>query len=461
MHPRIPARLRAALWLAALVLIMAAPAAADVFHLKSGDIIEGKILTDLGDAYVVKIPYGTTTIQKKDVLKIERKIFIDPEDEKEPEKKPEKTPEKEPEGKKPSGEKPGPEGEKPSGEEAKPSEEEARPSTEEVKPLDPAVKAEAEKWIQALREAENRDKREEAATALHKLGKEIVPLIAAEIQGEEGDLTFWLVMILGNIGDPAGFEAAHAKLESERADVRQAAAMSLGKMKDRRAVPGLIKALQDKDNVVRRRASRALGQIGDSQAVIPLIRLLGDEDWWVRLMAKRIVLQLVRTNPPPVVVEALEKLLESGDERQKKVATELLAKMGAVKSSGGVRSLVNDKSPDVRANAAIALGKMGGPEAFRDLMKLLRDPVAKVRSMAALGLQTLGDAKAIPRLIERLRDRELTVKNAAHRALASLSGESIPANYLKWRTWWSEKGKKKFPAAVEKERGPGVPLPPR
>ena len=57
-------------------LFMTVPAWADVFHLKNGDTMEGEIVTDLGDAYVVKIPYGTTTIQKKDIARIEKKIFI-------------------------------------------------------------------------------------------------------------------------------------------------------------------------------------------------------------------------------------------------------------------------------------------------------------------------------------------------------------------------------------------------
>lgn len=59
--------------LAVLILaFVAVPAQADVLHLKNGGRIEG-VVTERGDEYVVEHRFGTATVKKADVLRVEKK----------------------------------------------------------------------------------------------------------------------------------------------------------------------------------------------------------------------------------------------------------------------------------------------------------------------------------------------------------------------------------------------------
>jgi hypothetical protein len=58
-----------------LVVLLAAPAWADVVHLKNGGRVEGKV-TDKGDSYLVKHRFGSLTVKKSDVVSIEKKATL-------------------------------------------------------------------------------------------------------------------------------------------------------------------------------------------------------------------------------------------------------------------------------------------------------------------------------------------------------------------------------------------------
>ena len=71
-----------------ILLLLAAPAAADVVHLKSGGKLEG-IVTDLGTKVRIETDKGIITVPKSQVLKIEKKEYKLPEPyKKDPKKKP-------------------------------------------------------------------------------------------------------------------------------------------------------------------------------------------------------------------------------------------------------------------------------------------------------------------------------------------------------------------------------------
>ena len=61
-----------AITLAMLLLIAVTPALADVVHLKNGGRVEGKI-TDLGKKLRIDHRYGSLTVPKTDIVRIEKK----------------------------------------------------------------------------------------------------------------------------------------------------------------------------------------------------------------------------------------------------------------------------------------------------------------------------------------------------------------------------------------------------
>jgi hypothetical protein len=84
---------------------------------------------------------------------------------------------------------------------------------------------------------------------------------------------------------------------------------------------------------------------------------------------------------------------------------------------------LDDKDPDVRANAIWALSMNGGKASEDALISALKDPDAHVRSQAAWGLGLHGDKKAIEPLIAALKDTQAHVRSQAAWALG-LKGDN-------------------------------------
>ena len=69
-----------------------------------------------------------------------------------------------------------------------------------------------------------------------------------------------------------------------------------------------------------------------------------------------------------------------------------------------VASLLSDKDPEVRAQAAKVLGEGRHAAAFDGIVALLKDPSARVKMFAAMALGKIGNAAAIEPLCEMIRD---------------------------------------------------------
>lgn len=84
---------------------------------------------------------------------------------------------------------------------------------------------------------------------------------------------------------------------------------------------------------------------------------------------------------------------------------------------------LNDRSGNIRANAAWVLGQIKDKKAVEPLIKAARDRSAKVRSYAALALGKLGDERAIPVLNAAVNDTDRDVRMTAEQALKKLEPE--------------------------------------
>ena len=145
--------------------------------------------------------------------------------------------------------------------------------------------------------------------------------------------------------------------------------------------------LSDPDKDVLAAALLEAGDWTERLGVKGIIRLLGHEDAYVREMACGT---LSRSSGPEVGP----------------------ALMGSTR----------DRSPGVRARAAVALGQIRAPGAYERLVELLSDSVPDVRESAVNGFRWLGDERAIPVIKELLKAEEgRRVRDMASRTLQELS----------------------------------------
>lgn len=89
-----------------------------------------------------------------------------------------------------------------------------------------------------------------------------------------------------------------------------------------------------------------------------------------------------------------------------------------------IEVLANDKTGDVRANAAYALGTMDDSAAVLQLQLALKDSETWVRLRSVTALRRLRARKAIPQLEQMLADENVEVREAAVRALKELTGRT-------------------------------------
>ncbi|MFH1807593.1 MAG: HEAT repeat domain-containing protein [Pseudomonadota bacterium] len=103
-----------------------------------------------------------------------------------------------------------------------------------------------------------------------------------------------------------------------------------------------------------------------------------------------------------------------------------LARLDAVEALGELRdhaaleplrSLINDKDPDVRTATAVALVRIGDDQLFPEMVKALRSDNASVVVGAALVLGHLADRSAVPNLVEAFKTDDLRIGSAVAWAL--------------------------------------------
>ncbi len=97
-----------------------------------------------------------------------------------------------------------------------------------------------------------------------------------------------------------------------------------------------------------------------------------------------------------------------------------VAKLAESRSADSVPPLIfalQDKKPELRSSAALALGQFKDPRVMEPLIKLLRDPVPLVRATAVQTLGQLNDQRVVTELAGMLGDKDATVRLRAVRAL--------------------------------------------
>jgi len=206
------------------------------------------------------------------------------------------------------------------------------------------------------------------------------------------------------------------------------AAENLGYFGGPGAVGAIVQLFPNRDETLRAVAARALARIGTPEAARALAETLNDFSELTRL---RMAENLERIGHE--AVGPLLDTLGSGTPPGRLLAVRVLGNLRALEAGPALREAMRDgESPDLRAQAALALGKIGNPDDLPALVESASDEAWPVRALAASALGMIGEASTIPTLRELTVDREWWVRLNASRALANIgpAGEKALASLL-------------------------------
>lgn len=207
---------------------------------------------------------------------------------------------------------------------------------------------------------------------------------------------------------------------------------------DRGLGPSLVKAFEDSkgdDPLVRRYLAMAIGRLDPplpAEAVAALIGSLDDSDSEVRISA----IWALGSSGDDAVVPRLQPLYESSDAGVRKMIVYVLGALPGDVQIMTLRVALQDSTPDVRWNAAVALARHGSHEGVGVLRQMLdrayveksvtrgvrpgedEDPIATVMISGLRAAATLKDDALRPLVASLSRqDRSMKVRQAAIEAL--------------------------------------------
>jgi cyclophilin family peptidyl-prolyl cis-trans isomerase len=230
------------------------------------------------------------------------------------------------------------------------------------------------------------------------------------------------ILALGRIGYASAVPALTEVLKIDRSpELRALAAFSLGEIESPYAVSTLFDRLDSQNEasvLVRARAAEALGKIAAYKPAADalgkygmvaiseaLVKLLPDPAQPVsadtKLLTSLTLTALLRVKQASTV-PAITGQLRSPDADIRWQAANALARIreGIAPAVPQLLTLLEDKDPLVRANAARALGVAKDAKAAEPLIKLLADNDERVTASAINALGTIADGKAVQPLLD-------------------------------------------------------------
>jgi HEAT repeat protein len=207
---------------------------------------------------------------------------------------------------------------------------------------------------------------------------------------------------------------------------------------DRTLGPELVKAFEaapDSDPLVKRYLALAIGRLDPPlppRAIEDLTRALDSSDGDTRISA----IWALGSSGDGAVVPTLEPLYESPDGGVRKIVVYALGALPGEAQIATLRKALQDSTPDVRWNAAVALARKGSHDGVPVLRQMLdrqyveqavtrdvrqdddRDPIAEVMISGLRAAATLKDDALKPSVTSlSQQDRSLRVRQAALEAL--------------------------------------------
>lgn len=218
-----------------------------------------------------------------------------------------------------------------------------------------------------------------------------------------------------------------SKLHAAEPEQRANAVRALGHVEQIWVVEPVIGALTDPDDMVRRAAVLALINLGRARLLAEaigrhLLSKLTHENREIRALAARVLGRLQ-------YVPAWELLIGLTQDRKPEVRCEALLALAQIAPHQSVDHLIaalKDSAALIRKSAAGALHDVGDERAFAPLLDVLSDSNVEVRANSVYALGRIGDEKALPALLA-LQQRDSSVTSSGHpiRYLASQAIKDI------------------------------------
>lgn len=234
--------------------------------------------------------------------------------------------------------------------------------------------------------------------------------------------------VLAEVSDPAVGEQLAAggfaaRVEQELATAqnkwrRVSAAGVLGRLGLDSSLDLLESALQNPDPDIAYAAAQALSLYRSPRAYETLLDALTS-----RTIPAARVASLLEAFRCPEARELIERRASSAEPAMRYWAAYLLGSLADPRSAPVIARLAQDRSEDVRANAAESLASFPNHET---LQQLLEDESWVVRSHAAKAAGASCQLALAPRLAELLEDRSWWVRQNATIALASFGAPALP-----------------------------------
>lgn len=244
-------------------------------------------------------------------------------------------------------------------------------------------------------------------------------------------------------------------LADANAETRALAARALGRIGFEESVADLIKASSDADANVRREVAFALGQIGSPkgkdalvnlaksgktleerrEAVIALGKLKGEDSPAGRAAASAAVRPFLADPTPEVradaalalartadstAAESLRPLLVDSNPEVQASAVWAAGRLGGGALASDIRNLLSSSNPEVKMRAARACGQAADSAAIRPLALMAKDGDWKTRVNAAWSLGKSKTVSALPGLTILGKDPNTHVRAAAASALVDI-----------------------------------------
>jgi HEAT repeat protein len=211
-----------------------------------------------------------------------------------------------------------------------------------------------------------------------------------------------------------------ADLRDENLKVRFDAAKALGELRHSTAFEALVAVLNDyaEHSHVRGQAAIALGRIGDVRAFAPLMQSLKDEDAHVAGNAKVAVMTLIVAMPADAVPYLIETLADEAEEQRTWAADTLGYYINYNFTLAPLLDALRDKRPAVQLGAIQALSYYDTPEVIHTLLNTLQDESPKMRYNVALALGEIGNSAVLAELkASEAHDPDNQVRTAAAYAI--------------------------------------------
>jgi HEAT repeat protein len=276
-----------------------------------------------------------------------------------------------------------------------------------------------------------------------------LPHLLSGLGDHDSWVRYYAARALGQLRSPEAIDALTDAVRNDSAThVRIAAAEALGSIGGRRVVSILAPLVDSEDRDLARCSLMALGTVGHPDAVQPILTILRSDG---RLRFDAVHAIAVRRNSeavdalqwtaatdadPKVFAAAIDELCTMGTPESISALVQLtadrrlrehaIAALGRVQAAhiDSVASGLRSNQIDVRRAVIEALGRMKHPAASKVLSTALDDKQPEVRTAAILALRRLGSQTSEKKLVLMAHaDPDTGVRKAAERALERYRGQ--------------------------------------